>query len=157
MTVMPTRRHDRAAAGVITAPVMAAIIAVTLADIAAARAGADNAALGLRGTAGTERTNGGGSSHRGSENDPLHVLPPDLHDGSGRERSSCNWRSNGNLQKYHTPLIELFDGCNLPLRRRSSKPGSGRDRDSAAEHDQKQRVHFRPPGQERRGADCQRV
>jgi hypothetical protein len=62
---------------------MAVIIAVTRADIDAARAGADDDALSLRGTARSERADSGSRGNRGSENDPFHVLPPDLHEWIG--------------------------------------------------------------------------
>jgi len=57
---------------------MTVVIAVTLANIDAARAGADNDALSLRRTAGSERTNGSSRGDRGRDNDPFHGLPPDL-------------------------------------------------------------------------------
>src|SRR3569833_2265920 len=109
--VVPARGHDCAAAGVVSAPVMAVTPAVALADIDAARAGADDDALSLRRTARSERANSSGRGNRGSEKDPFHVLPPDLH-----EWTRTRTRRSGTSFRWHIAKISHpYDRTTLRL------------------------------------------
>src|SRR5690348_13812755 len=96
VTVMPARGHDRAATLVIVVAAPVVVVMVAGPDIDAARARADDDALGARGADRAER---GGRQHGGSDSDPFHVLPPDLHDGSRRQLRTSARRSAVDLKE----------------------------------------------------------